>query len=76
MFRPTRPSSGVLKFGGNCCAFRATTVGVFVSTMFLNEVSVVSPSMPHVLPFLGTSVVYGMCSMNAVSVLWNWFCFM
>jgi hypothetical protein len=35
---------------GNCCAFRATAIGV-VFTVFLNEVNAVLPSMPHVLPF-------------------------
>jgi hypothetical protein len=29
MFRPTRPSSGALKFRGNRCSFRPTAVGVF-----------------------------------------------
>jgi hypothetical protein len=38
--RPTRPSSGALKFWRNCCTFRATAVGVFVFTVFLNEVNV------------------------------------
>jgi hypothetical protein len=33
----------------NCRAFRATAIGVFIFTMFLNEVNVVTPSMPHVL---------------------------
>jgi hypothetical protein len=33
------------------CVFRATAIGVFVFTVFLNEVNVVPPSMPHVLSF-------------------------
>jgi hypothetical protein len=43
MFRPTRPSSGVLKFGGT-----AVPSGLLRS-VFLNEVNVIPPPMPHVL---------------------------
>jgi hypothetical protein len=58
MFRPIRPSSGALKFGRNCCAFRATAFCVFIFTMFLNEVGVVPPCVPHVLSFFRMSVAY------------------
>jgi hypothetical protein len=40
MFQPTQPSSGVLKFGGNCCVFCSTAIGVFAFIIFLNEVNV------------------------------------
>jgi hypothetical protein len=64
MFRPTRPSSGALKFGGNCCAFRATAIRVLVFTVFLHEVNAVSRSMPLVLCFFGMPVVYLVCSVE------------
>jgi hypothetical protein len=37
---------------GNCCAFHANAIEVFVFTMLSNEVSVVPPPMPHVSSFL------------------------
>jgi hypothetical protein len=37
---------------GTCCALCATGISFFIFTMFLNEVNVVPPSMPHVLSFL------------------------
>jgi hypothetical protein len=49
MFRPTRPSSGALKYGDNCRAFCTAAICVFVITMFLNEANVVPRSMPDVL---------------------------
>jgi ABC-type multidrug transport system permease subunit len=36
---------------GNC-AFCVNAVGIYVFTMFLNEVNLVPPSVPHVLSFL------------------------
>jgi hypothetical protein len=35
---------GCAEIQGNCCAFRATTIGVFVFTVFLNEVNVLPSS--------------------------------
>jgi hypothetical protein len=46
---------------GNCCGFHATVFGVFVFTVFLTEVNVVPPSVPHVLPLLGMPVVWEVC---------------
>jgi hypothetical protein len=52
---------------GNCCAFRATKIGVYVFTVFLNEVNVVPHSMPNVFSFFGMPIIYQVCS---VDVAW------
>jgi uncharacterized membrane protein YjgN (DUF898 family) len=49
MFRPTQLSSGALKFGGNCYAFLATAICVFIFIMFLNEISAGPPPILHIL---------------------------
>lgn len=41
-----------VKIWGNCRAFRITAIRVFVFAVFLNEVNVGPPPMPHVLSFL------------------------
>jgi hypothetical protein len=38
-----------------------TAIGVFVFTIFLNEVNDVPPSMPHALSLLGMPVAYQVC---------------
>jgi hypothetical protein len=63
MFRLTRPSSDALKFGGN-----DAPICVLIFTVFLNEVNVIPPSMPHVLVqyFIGTPVTYQVCSVHVI----------
>jgi hypothetical protein len=62
-----RPSSGALKFGGSCCAFRATAIRVFVFTVFLNEVNAVPASVKHVSSSFGVPVSYQL-KINSSSV--------
>jgi hypothetical protein len=52
MFRPTRASSGALKFGGTAVPSTLLRSLFFVFIMFLNEVNVVPSSKQHVLSFL------------------------
>jgi hypothetical protein len=63
MFRPTQPSSGVLKFGQLLC-FPCYNDQCFHITVCLNEVCVVSPPMPHVLSFFGMPFACQLCSMD------------
>jgi hypothetical protein len=53
-----------IEIRGNCCAFRATAVRVFVFTVFLNIVNVVPTSVSHVLPFLYA------CCLSSVQCGW------
>jgi hypothetical protein len=50
MFGSTRPSSDALKFGGGAMpSSLLRSVFPYLSIMFLNEVDIVPPPMPHVM---------------------------
>jgi hypothetical protein len=50
---------------GNCCAFRAAEIIVFIFILFLNKVNLVPPPVPHVLPSW-LPVAYQVCSVDFV----------
>jgi hypothetical protein len=51
---------------GSCCAFRAIKIGVFVFTVFLNEVNIV-PVTRTVFFFFGMPVAYEVPSVDVIN---------
>jgi hypothetical protein len=68
MFRPNWPSPGVLKLEGTAVPPVLLRLVFSIYIMFLNEINVAPPSMPHVLSFFSMPVVCLVCNVDVDDV--------